>query len=366
MKYIWDYISGRARGLLTKQQMVKAITASLGFFHFFLLLFFASQHVTFMAFFNVFSVLYYITCFVMALKNVKPILVFDLCYFEVVLHVVLASLMVGTESGFSLYLVAMIPFAYYASYSFREEERYVNPMVYVVISVVSFCIVRLLCVIFKPFYSYNDSMVEYVIYMINFFVVVAAVVVFMSTFLIQFMTMEELRVRQNKRLELLSTVDVLTGLFNRRSIKDRYSKAQREHEQYSVILGDIDDFKKVNDNYGHDIGDVVLKQVADVFKGSVRLDDVVCRWGGEEILVFLPQCRKDAAVLIAERILDKIRGLAVSTDNGILRVTMTLGVAESNESENFKGVTKIADDRLYDGKHSGKNRVVSFMENKAS
>lgn len=195
--------------------------------------------------------------------------------------------------------------------------------------------------------------------------IIIAMVAFLSTLLNQIRTLEELRLRQNKKLEMLSKIDPLTGLVNRRSIQERCQQSESLSEEYTVILGDIDDFKRVNDTYGHDVGDEVLKAVADVFKVSVRSDDIVCRWGGEEVLVFLPRCTRADAVFIAERILERIRALEFNIEGKeLLRVTMTLGVSVSSEAADFAGVTKKADERLYEGKHNGKNQVISHRKNK--
>ena len=158
---------------------------------------------------------------------------------------------------------------------------------------------------------------------------------------------------------MLSTQDALTGLANRRSINEKYRDIIKKKEAYSVILGDIDDFKQVNDTYGHACGDSVLKSVAEVFKVSVRSGDVVCRWGGEEILVMLPKCNKDTATQIAERIAEGIRKILVISNEGVeVRVTMTFGVAGSDEGRDIKDIVKRADNRLYYGKGHGKNCVV--------
>ena len=166
-------------------------------------------------------------------------------------------------------------------------------------------------------------------------------------------------IRKNKKLEVLSTQDALTGLSNRRSINENYKKILVENNSFSVILGDIDDFKHINDTYGHSYGDSVLKAVANVFKVSVRDADTVCRWGGEEILVLLPRCNKETAASIAERIAEGIRNISIKYyDDEIIKVTMTFGVASSDEERDIKGITKKADDRLYYGKKHGKNCVI--------
>ena len=208
-------------------------------------------------------------------------------------------------------------------------------------------------------YNIGNSFFQDIVYIINYLLVVITIVAFMSTFLIQIRTLEELMIRKNQKLEVLSTQDALTGLSNRRSINERYKDIIKKKEAYSVILGDIDDFKHVNDTYGHACGDSVLKAVAEVFKASVRSGDIVCRWGGEEILVMLPQCNKDTATHIAERIADGIRQILIISPGGIeVNVTMTFGVAGSDEGEDIKDIIKGADNRLYYGKGHGKNCVI--------
>lgn len=359
MRRIWEYMSVRAeRALSVKELMIIAMIV-IGGFHAFLLLFFSYFRIYPMAAVNVVSVSLYVFCYHKIKRGTSLLLVFNLTYIEIVLHAVIAVLLLGRDSGFSLYIIAMLPLGYYATYNFNRKKRRVNPMIYVVFAVVSFFVAQITSDFIEPMYSYGNQQVDRVIYLVNFILAVIAIVVCFSTLLTQIRTLENLRRHQNKKLDKLSKTDHLTGLMNRRSIEERYSQAELLKEDYAIIMGDIDDFKKVNDTYGHDIGDKVLKAVAKAFKKSVREEDMVCRWGGEEILVFLPKLSKKDTTAIAERVLKKIREIEIETADGSkLRVTATLGVAISAEACSFSDVMKKADDRLYNGKRNGKNCVV--------
>lgn len=359
MGKIWDYLSIRANRALSIKQVMSLAMLAVGIFHVLLLLFFGCFKIYPMVIVNICSIALYIYCYRQVRRGKNLLRIFNLAYIEIVLHAVIAVLLLGVDSGFTLYMIAMLPLGYYAAYNFSSKDKNTNPMFYVAISGLAFIFVRITCVIIEPLYSYGNKQVDRVIYMVNYFVAVAAVVAFFSTLLNQIKLLEKLRLAQNKQLETLSKIDPLTGLTNRRSIQERYKQADILKEEYALIMGDLDDFKKVNDTYGHDMGDVVLKAVADIFKEAVGNEEVVCRWGGEEILMFLPKQTKDDAAYVAGGILERIRQLKFYTqEHKVFSVTMTLGVAASVEGAEFDDVLKKADERLYDGKHKGKNRVV--------
>lgn len=359
MKNLWDYISGESKIALTMKQVVLYLTVVMACIHTLLFILFLYFDVYMMAAVNTVSISLYAGCFIWLRLEKSPYVVFNLCYAEVIIHAMLATFAVGSSCGFLLYMVCMVPIAYYAAYSFRDSRHFVSPVVYVLVTMLVFVISKCASWAFEPMYHIGNSFFMNIVYIINYLLVVITIVAFMSTFLIQIRTLEELMIRKNQRLEVLSTQDALTGLSNRRSINERYKEILKNNEIYSVILGDIDDFKHVNDTYGHACGDSVLKSVAEVFKTSVRNGDIVCRWGGEEILVMLPKCGKDTAAQIAERIADGIRGtLVISPDGAKVKITMTFGVAGPGEGEDIKDVIKSADNRLYYGKNHGKNCVI--------
>ncbi|MCR5188634.1 MAG: GGDEF domain-containing protein, partial [Treponema sp.] len=163
----------------------------------------------------------------------------------------------------------------------------------------------------------------------------------------------------NKKLEEAATIDGLTKIFNRKKISERieYELNKRDKaEQINIIMFDIDNFKHINDTYGHNIGDEVLAKLAERAKECIRRQDSIGRWGGEEFMILLPESKKSEAVEIAERIRHEIESLSW---NQIKQVTISLGVAELYEDDDLQTFYKRVDNRLYYSKQHGKNCVTS-------
>jgi diguanylate cyclase (GGDEF)-like protein len=127
---------------------------------------------------------------------------------------------------------------------------------------------------------------------------------------------------------------------------------------FSLVLADIDHFKSINDTYGHDGGDYVLKEVARLLKSRLRKYDVVSRWGGEEFLFMFPGIDASAAAIVAEDIRKTLELHKFVFNEKSIYVTMTFGVAMHRENTSIDGTIKLADDALYQGKKDGRNRVV--------
>jgi diguanylate cyclase (GGDEF)-like protein len=128
---------------------------------------------------------------------------------------------------------------------------------------------------------------------------------------------------------------------------------------FSIVMMDIDDFKHVNDTFGHDVGDVVLVGLADIIRDEVRAGDYSCRWGGEEFLLFANGPRNEVQS-VAERILERLRNTQFEDKKGgTFSVTLTAEVAEFRYGAQLRNVIDAADKRLYYGKTHGKNQVVS-------
>jgi two-component system cell cycle response regulator len=171
--------------------------------------------------------------------------------------------------------------------------------------------------------------------------------------------------RMVQKLETMATTDGLTGLFNKRAMLDqaaaKVAAASRFGRKLSVLITDIDFFKKVNDTYGHDMGDVVIKGLADILKKQKRATDVVARFGGEEFIVLCEQTDEAGAALLGERIREELEATVFNTPTGPLSVTCSVGIATFPEAgstwdELFKG----ADEALYVSKRTGRNRVTAW------
>ncbi|ACM93567.1 diguanylate cyclase [Nautilia profundicola AmH] len=146
-----------------------------------------------------------------------------------------------------------------------------------------------------------------------------------------------------------SQIDYLTDILNRSGCLSKIKAL----DDYSVLVLDVDHFKQINDTYGHNVGDEILKRFVDVVRNTIRKNDIFCRWGGEEFVIILPDTDKETAKLVAE----KIRKTVENTDFDNLKITVSIGVAQ--KEKNFNETFKIADMKLYEAKELGRNRVVA-------
>lgn len=168
--------------------------------------------------------------------------------------------------------------------------------------------------------------------------------------------------RLHSDLNDLAMKDMLTRVRNRRAMQGllnfEMARMQRDVMDFSVILLDIDHFKRVNDTYGHDAGDFVLKWVAQTMQAYIRAHDVVARWGGEEFLVLLPSTRLDEALEVADRLRQTIETSTAPNPTHPIKITFSGGVACSHGYRSVEEICKAADLALYRAKESGRNRVL--------
>ena len=156
-----------------------------------------------------------------------------------------------------------------------------------------------------------------------------------------------------------SSLDGLSGLLNRRSWYEKAQKIYELKDNVSFFMLDIDFFKKINDNYGHDTGDVVIRKVSDILLEQTREQDIVGRLGGEEFGVLLVNSQLEEVITIAQRIRTTIEKEIISYNNHTINVTVSIGISIKNENlKDFKEFIKSADLNLYKAKESGRNRAI--------
>lgn len=166
----------------------------------------------------------------------------------------------------------------------------------------------------------------------------------------------------NLALQEASTHDALTGLPNRRLLIDRLKEETERHRRngnvFSLAMLDIDRFKLINDQYGHDSGDAVLIEVARVLDAEIREHDLCGRWGGEEFLVLLPETDQQTAGHVMERLRLAVEQLQVRVGTAALSVTVSIGLAEQHPGNNYSETINRADTALLEAKRSGRNRLL--------
>lgn len=169
----------------------------------------------------------------------------------------------------------------------------------------------------------------------------------------------------NRRLQEVALLDPLTGIPNRRYAMDRiqqeWSAAERSARPLACMLIDVDHFKRINDTHGHDVGDVMLKRVAEVLKHTARVQDVICRIGGEEFLVISPDTDSAAAAQCAERLRHAVQSMRLPLGNVTLQASISVGIAAMDASmRGPDSMIKAADQAVYAAKQAGRNRACIY------
>lgn len=163
--------------------------------------------------------------------------------------------------------------------------------------------------------------------------------------------------------EFMSVLDGLTGLYNRRqfelSLEQEHNRSKRHPSDFSLAILDIDFFKKVNDTYGHQYGDYVLKTVADLMKSAFRKTDLLYRYGGEEMVMIMPETNIEGAIIPVQRLRRMVEEYDFEYNGVKAKVTVSMGLTMNyQEFSSPAEILKSADEALYQAKESGRNRVV--------
>ncbi len=168
--------------------------------------------------------------------------------------------------------------------------------------------------------------------------------------------------KANKELERIATYDMLSGLLNRRSLEQRImiemERAVRLNIPLSGIMMDIDHFKDVNDNYGHQCGDMVIERIGDLLNNHLRKYDYAGRYGGEEFFIVLPNTTGEQALHIGERFRQKLSDLRLICDGEEIHLTVSMGVAQFRSGESRSQWVKRCDQAMYKAKQAGRNKVM--------
>ena len=270
-------------------------------------------------------------------------------WFVFLLQFLFAVLLIGPIAGFQFYMIATVP----ALFANTQWSVYTKILQTAIISLF-FIACDVLFSTGKPIYPLDPNIID-LLHEINIIGVCALTAVVSY---ILYLTIKQ----AEQRFKRLASTDALTGLFNRRRMTEfigkEYARNRRAFRPTSLIICDIDHFKQINDRYGHDAGDQVLKAVGSIFK-RLREYDCVARWGGEEFIVFLPDTDHINAMTIAERLRAEVAQSMISIGDLQISITMTLGVAEIDKSETWQSTFTRADQALYRGKECGRNRVMT-------
>ncbi len=348
---------------LNERLKFQSIAALIAAVHLLFVFEFMSFGIKVLMVYNIFIVAFYIgIILLLAVKDCYEVAIL-VSFAEIMFHSTFATLLLGFDWGFMLYTISLIPTAFYMCFTLPRIRRALT------VAISSSIIVCACYFITLAFYenlggsmTFESDRYANLMYYNNTVLAFCFIVVVSILFSIEVKYMKTTLEKENMSLEQEAMFDPLTKLHNRRSmdviLETQIEKFEETRGDLSLIMADIDDFKVINDTYGHNQGDIVLQEIANVIVSNVREKDAVCRWGGEEMLVLLP-VESNIAEHIAERIRRDVENLDIVANGIRVKVTLTLGVAEYHSGMSVSEFVDKADKRLYYGKNHGKNIVVN-------
>lgn len=266
-------------------------------------------------------------------------------YLDVVIHCCVYNILLGAETAFYVYPFILIPVNFFLS--IRDTKTKHATLISAILALIS-VLLMLATLTGAPSAPLENT--EYVADLFHINLLICAM--FLSVYTSEYISET---INTQSTLSFHADNDQLTGLHNRYGFSKEISRIHGTH--YTVVMCDIDNFKQVNDLYGHNVGDELLIKISRMLSAGIRKDDLLCRWGGEEFLLVL---RSDlpAAHAAVSAIRQALTAVSVETGTASVNVSMTFGIASCLESESFETLVKIADANLLRGKRAGKNCIV--------
>ena len=326
--------------------------------------------------FNIVSVLFYLTGGIVSRRGdieKHGIAWISASYAEITAHAVICTVWLGFETCYFLYSIVALMVSAYVLYLACERHQFLKV-------ILTFAAITLVLTLFSIIYLNKlDPIITSVFHRtldkgqiefmrgLNILFDIIVTLFFSGMFIMEIHDLIRRLNTANEKLNYSAMHDALTGLYNRRSLYKLYDE-MKDKGHFCVIMGDIDNFKKINDTYGHGCGDEVLKNISAVISKTADQKDIACRWGGEEFLLVILGTKEDCLARLNE-MRDQILGLKIKYNNTQIKVTMTFGFVDCmeildhteliNPCVNIDALVQIADTRLYYGKENGKNTIIS-------
>lgn len=276
-----------------------------------------------------------------------------LTHVEICIFVITATIFLGWNSGFSLFLIALSTLVYFCPY----KSTYA-PYLFSIGEFFIFFSLKLYSLFHPPVIKSLSLEWSTFFYCFNGFLSFAVILyaAFVSKISTSFM---EKKLRdENEVLHEIADHDTLTHLWSRNYMQNKFCLEQKNCCRTTLVMCDIDNFKKINDTYGHLCGDYVLARLATIMQEHCPSNSDICRWGGEEFVILFYGITVREAYEITEKIREYIASHIFNYNQIALNLTMTFGISSTDEKSDLEGLTRLADARLYQGKENGKNCVI--------
>lgn len=271
---------------------------------------------------------------------------------EIVSFMIVNTVLFGWNAGFHAYLLALASLVYFNPFK-NKRVMYMFSFVEAVL----FFALKIYTMRHAPMLDIGAKRTD-MFFLINYAGCFVVVVCGAAVFKVSADTTEMRLQKKTQSLQNKADHDTLTQLYTRSYLIKQFQSVQESGVPFSAAMCDIDNFKKINDTYGHNCGDYILKSIAAIIRDNSPQNAIVTRWGGEEFIVLLEDYDITKSRPLIEEIRERVAGTEFVYKEWNLHVTMTFGIATSMERTDLTGLIELADDRMYTGKQSGKNRVV--------
>ena len=334
-------------------KLAKIVNTMLLCSHIYLIIMFFMFQVRLMVFVNIVSILVYLFNYYWIKRNLHVF--FGNAYIEILLHMILAYLCVGWNSGFQIYTFALILTVYYCDYLGQKIKKpSLHPRTVSILAGVLYLAFYFIRSHAEPFYDITKWHAGKIFFVINATFVLVYIIFFMENY-------RKIVTGTEKQLEEAARRDELTQMENRRSMQERFDRLPEiagTDAEVGIAILDIDDFKKVNDTYGHDAGDMILHEVAQRILAAETEEIHTCRWGGEEFLILaVGKMAYPSLVNALQKILGEVRADRHDYHETDIMVTISAGAAKHKPGEKIEHTISRADDCLYQAKENGKDRM---------
>lgn len=344
------------------QHLLELIMQSSGLFlllvHVILMFYYVYLDIKYMMIINTLSIIFYIVLIFIKKNKVS---MFSLSVFiEIVVHMILATLTFGIESGFQIWAFGLVCCFFLPTYSGKNKKRVTLSSICAVTFVILYFLLSFMVQVYnirlhEPVRESITNQLLIINSTISFIAIIAFTTLYTST--------------SNKKYDELIKIanyDELTSIYNRHALNEIstsiIANASNTNKAYSVAIIDIDYFKKINDTYGHAIGDEVLKELASIIRSETIKGIISGRWGGEEFVLICPSTiYYDEFIIILEKLREKVAKTKISVSSGKkVKITISIGAYKVTDYKlALDEAVSLADDRLYEAKETGRNQVIS-------
>lgn len=278
-------------------------------------------------------------------------------YSVVFINAILTVYFIGWSGAFYVYPLSFLPIVYFTTMNIMKKDKIGH--IIAGVTLINYQISKIYTEFVVAPYENNVIEFENILYPINTFIASSMFIWLVYAFLCEMKNIQIDLENKNILLKDIANIDPLTKLNNRRYMNEILQIEIEKETIFCLAIGDIDDFKRINDTYGHDAGDIVLIEIANTLIENTKIYNIsICRWGGEEFFILLKGIYKKEAKEICEKLLKDIKDINVYYMDSIINITITFGCAEFTLKEDIEVTIKKADLNLYKGKNATKNCVV--------